>query len=190
MVQTPDVFGHLHDLRPDRREGARGRRAADRGRHRGGVARPRHAAGRHGRRHRGRRRAVDRQRAARSAGPMSGCSRRGRNSCARCRDDSPARPSTPKASAASCSRSRRASSTSAARRRPPTSAPTPASACSPSPSIMTLLGEAGLRRLARVNHANAVALADTLGDGAGRRACSTRPSSTSSRSACRATRRR
>jgi glycine dehydrogenase subunit 1 len=28
---------------------------------------------------------------------------------------------------------------------------------------MTLLGEAGLRRLARINHANALALADTLG---------------------------
>ena len=34
---------------------------------------------------------------------------------------------------------------------------------------MTLLGEAGLRRLARINHANAVALATLLGEGAGRR---------------------
>ncbi len=33
---------------------------------------------------------------------------------------------------------------------------------------MTLLGEAGLRKLARINHANAVALADLLGQGAGR----------------------
>ena len=32
---------------------------------------------------------------------------------------------------------------------------------------LALLGEAGLRRLARVNHANAVALADALGEGAG-----------------------
>ena len=51
---------------------------------------------------------------------------------------------------------------------------------------MTLLGEAGLRRLARINHANAVALADALAKVPGVR-CSTRPSSTSSRSACRAT---
>ena len=55
------VFGHVHDLRPHRREGACGRRAADRGGHRSRVARPRHAAGRDGRRHRGRRGAVDRQ---------------------------------------------------------------------------------------------------------------------------------
>ena len=33
---------------------------------------------------------------------------------------------------------------------------------------MTLLGEAGLRRLARINHANAVALAGMLAQGAGR----------------------
>ena len=33
---------------------------------------------------------------------------------------------------------------------------------------MTLLGEAGLRRLARINHANAVALADRAGQGEGR----------------------
>ena len=33
---------------------------------------------------------------------------------------------------------------------------------------MTLLGEAGLRRLARINHANAVALAKALGQGEGR----------------------
>ena len=33
---------------------------------------------------------------------------------------------------------------------------------------MTLLGEAGLRRLARINHANAVQLADAAGQGAGR----------------------
>ena len=34
---------------------------------------------------------------------------------------------------------------------------------------MTLLGEAGLRRLARINHANAVALAERCWQGAGRR---------------------
>ena len=34
---------------------------------------------------------------------------------------------------------------------------------------MSLLGEAGLKRLARVNHANAVRLADRLADVAGRR---------------------
>ena len=51
---------------------------------------------------------------------------------------------------------------------------------------MTLLGEAGLRRLARINHANAVALGQGAGEGAGRRRCSTTRSSTSSRSACRA----
>ncbi len=61
VVQTPDVYGHLHDLRPDRREGACGGRAADRGRHRDRVARARHAAGRDGRRYRGRRGAIDRQ---------------------------------------------------------------------------------------------------------------------------------
>ncbi len=33
---------------------------------------------------------------------------------------------------------------------------------------MTLLGEAGLKKLARINHANAVRLADALGKGAGR----------------------
>ena len=35
VVQNPDVFGHVRDLHADRREGARGRRAADRGGHRG-----------------------------------------------------------------------------------------------------------------------------------------------------------
>ena len=53
---------------------------------------------------------------------------------------------------------------------------------------MTLLGEAGLRRLARINHANAVALAERAGQGARASRCSTTPSSTSSRSACRAMR--
>ena len=87
----------------DRREGACGRRAADRGGHRSRLARPRHAAGRDGRRHRGRargsrsamrfefRRALCR--AVRDAAEIS---------CARCRGGSPARRSTPRASAASC----------------------------------------------------------------------------------------
>ena len=53
---------------------------------------------------------------------------------------------------------------------------------------LTLLGEAGLRRLARVNHANAVDLAERLlGVPASR--CSTRTSSTNSRSARRGRRR-
>ena len=66
-----------------------------------------------------------------------------------------------KAAAPTCSRSRHASSTSAARRRRPTSAPIPA--CALAFTIhLTLLGESGLRRLARINHANAVALAERL----------------------------
>ena len=52
---------------------------------------------------------------------------------------------------------------------------------------MTLLGEAGLRKLARINHANAVALADALGEREGRQGAQRERSSTSSRSACRAT---
>ncbi len=60
----------------DRRGGARGRRAADRGVHRGRVAGAGAAAGRDGRRHRGGRGPVDRQRARRSAGRTSACSRR------------------------------------------------------------------------------------------------------------------
>ena len=63
VVQTPDFYGHLRDLAADRREGARRRRAADRGGHRGRLARPGRAAGRDGRRHRRRRGPVDRQRA-------------------------------------------------------------------------------------------------------------------------------
>ena len=50
-----------HRPRADRREGARGRRAARRGLHRGRVARRHRAAGRAGRRHRRRRGPVDRQ---------------------------------------------------------------------------------------------------------------------------------
>ena len=44
VVQTPDFFGNLRDLRADRRQGAPARRAARRRVHRGRVARPRDAA--------------------------------------------------------------------------------------------------------------------------------------------------
>ena len=102
VVQTPDVFGQLRDLAAARREGACGRRAAGRRRHRGGVARPGRAAGRDGRRHRRGRGPVDRQRAELR-----------RALCRPVRDAAeirppdagpalPARPSTPRASAASC----------------------------------------------------------------------------------------
>ena len=43
---------------------------------------------------------------------------------------------------------------------------------------LSLLGETGLDRLARLNHARAIALAEGAGRRAGRRRCSTRPSST------------
>ena len=51
-----------------------------------------------------------------TAARRSASSRRGRSTCGGCRAGSPARPSTPTASAASCSPCRRASSTSGARR--------------------------------------------------------------------------
>ena len=63
IVQTPDFFGNPRDLAPDRRRRARARRAADRRLHRSGVARRLALARRDGRRHRGRRRPGDRQRA-------------------------------------------------------------------------------------------------------------------------------
>ena len=52
VVQSPSFFGQLIDLRADRREGARARRAARRRLHRGRVARADRAARRTGRRHR------------------------------------------------------------------------------------------------------------------------------------------
>ena len=55
---------------------------------------------------------------------------------------------------------------------------------------LALLGEAGLTRLARLNHAAAVASGRAARAGAGRAASSTAPSSTNSRCACRARRRR
>ena len=52
---------------------------------------------------------------------------------------------------------------------------------------MTLLGETGLTPPRALNHANAVKLAESLSRGAGRNVSRTTRSSTSSRSACRAT---
>ena len=102
VVQTPDFFGNLRDLRAVADKAHRHGALLDRGVHRGGVARARHAAGRDGRRHRRRRGPVDRRRRSPSAAPMSGSSRRARNICARCRAGSAARPSMRKGGAASC----------------------------------------------------------------------------------------
>ena len=70
--RTPDVLRACARSAAHRRKGACGRRAADRGRHRDRVARPGHAARRDGRRYRGGRGAVDRQRALDFGGPYVG----------------------------------------------------------------------------------------------------------------------
>ena len=62
VVQNPNVFGHVADLAPLGERVSRRRRAADRRRHRGGQPRPRPLARRDGGRHRRRRGPVDRQR--------------------------------------------------------------------------------------------------------------------------------
>ena len=102
VVQTPDVYGQLHDLQP----------IAEKAHAAGallvavftevvslGLV---HAAGRDGRRHRGRRGAVDRQRAELRRALCRPVRDAAEISCGRCRAGSPARRSMPKASAASC----------------------------------------------------------------------------------------
>ena len=89
VVQTPDLFGHLQDLTADRRARARRRRAAGRRRHRGRLARPRRAAGRDGRRHRRGRGPVARQRARFRRALCRPVRDARRNTCARCRAGSP-----------------------------------------------------------------------------------------------------
>ena len=100
--RTRTCYGQLHDLHADRREGARGRRAADRGRHRSRVARAGQAAGRDGRRHRRRRRAIDRQRAEFRRALCRAVRDAARNTCGRCPAAWSAKRSMRKASAASC----------------------------------------------------------------------------------------
>ena len=93
---------------------------------------------------------------------MSACSQPVRNMSGSCPGGSPARRWTRRASAASCSPSRPASSISAARRRRAISAPAQCFARFAFTMHMTLLGEKGLRRLAALNHAKAVAAAERL----------------------------
>ena len=102
VVQYPDILGRIADLSGLAARAHAAGRPADRGGHRAGGAGRDPLAGRDGRRHRRRRRPVDRRRPAISAGPMSACSPARRSSSGRCRAASPARPSTPRASAASC----------------------------------------------------------------------------------------
>ena len=102
VVQTPDFFGHLHDLTALAEQGARRRRAADRRGHRGRLARPGAAAGRDGRRHRRRRGPVDRQCAELRRALRRPVRHARRSSCGRCRAGCAARPSTRRAGAASC----------------------------------------------------------------------------------------
>ena len=85
VVQTPDVFGNLRDLDADRRGRARAGRAADRGVHRGRLARRAELARRDGRRHRRRRGPVDRQRADLRRPLCRPVRHARRNTCARCR---------------------------------------------------------------------------------------------------------
>ena len=144
------------------------------------------AAGRDGRRHRRRRGSVDRQSRSTFGGPYVGLfatrekfvrQMPGRLAGAdrRCR-----RPARLRADAC-----RRASSISAARRRRATSAPIPACARSPSPSIWRCWARPGFTRLAELNHAKAVQLAERLAAVPGVERRSTTASSTNSRCACR-----
>ena len=162
VVQTPDVFGHLHDLRPIAANGARGRRAAGRRRHRDRVARPGGVARRDGRRHRGRGRPVARQsadlrralrRPVRDAAEIRAADAR----AARRRDRR-------------CGRTARlrADAFGARAAHPPREGdlqhlhqfrPVRARLHDPSHAARR---SPGLRRLARINHANAVALAERL----------------------------
>ena len=102
VVQNPDFFGHVRDLR-----------AARRGLPRAGALLivvvtevvslgADHAARRDGRRHRRRRGPVDRQRAEFRRPLCRPVRHAARNSCARCRAGLSARPSMPTAGAASC----------------------------------------------------------------------------------------
>ena len=102
VVQTPDFYGHLHDLTELAERGARRRRAArcrgDGGRlARPGASRPAPWAP-----------TSSSARASRSAmrspsaAPTSACSPRARSTCGRCRAGSAARPWTGRAGAASC----------------------------------------------------------------------------------------
>ena len=102
VVQTPDFFGHLHDLTA----------LADKAHADGAllvavvteavVARAGAAAGRHGRRHRRRRGPVDRQRADLRRALRRPVRHARRSTCGRCRAACAARPSTRRAGAASC----------------------------------------------------------------------------------------
>ena len=103
VVQTPDVFGNLRDLQPSPTKRT-GTARSDRGVHRdrcrsASSCRPARWAPTSwsARASRSATRSL-------SAGPMWACSRRGRNSCGRCRAASAAKPSMRTASAASCSR--------------------------------------------------------------------------------------
>ncbi len=102
VVQTPGFLRAPARSDAARREGACGRRAADRRVHGGRVAGAGAAAGCHGRRHRGGRGAIDRQCALLRRALRRACSRRGRSWCARCRAACAARPWTRRAGAASC----------------------------------------------------------------------------------------
>ncbi len=102
VVQSPSFYGQLIDLKPIAEKAHAARRAADRRRS------PRPSRSAPSSRRARRAPTSSSARASRSAtrspsaAPMSACSRRARNTSARCRDASPARPSMPRAAAASC----------------------------------------------------------------------------------------